>query len=275
MSDRKIKFRIIACSFEISPKEFSHWLDVFLKSRSIDYSGVVVCNGSHYLASDTPVWKYRKGTNINFDFSAYREGIEALEFNDYDLCLFLNDTLITKHAGYSHLSVLFKYAEIMSSWDYPVIAGKTDEYNSICYFNPWSKLPVYVSSFCFLANVPCIKYVIEVNEISEGRNDGYDCLDSNIQEGTINKNNFSLFLDAHLKFLGTGLSWYQLKKHKNSEELIRKKSKCVFMEHRLSGFIGANGSIISIYNTPRLKSLFFFNEQKAKIIRKISSFFLK
>jgi len=270
-----VKIKIIACSFEIPPKELSYWLDVFLKAHSIDYFGVVVCNGSHCLASDTPIWKYRKGTNINLDFSAYCEGIEALGLNDCDLCLFLNDTLITKHAGYSHLSVLLRHIEIVSSRDYPVMAGKTDEYNSICYYNPWSKLPVYVSSFCFLVNQSCINYVVVVNKITEGRSDGYDCLNSNIPESTIDKNNFSLYLDAHLKFIGTGLSWYQLKKHKKNEELIRKKSKCVFMEHRLSGFVGASGSIISIYNTPRLRLLFFFNEQKARLSRLFLSLFSK
>lgn len=269
MAADKARLFVIGCSYQIEPGALSRWIAKGLNSIARPYEGVIVCNGSHSIPSNGPLWKYIRGTNSNLDLGAYREGVESIQPTDLSLFLFLNDSLITKHGGTSHLTELLKYVDIVSDACHPVIAGKTDEYNSICYYNPWSKLPVYVCSFCFLANRSCLDYVIEVNKIADSVFDQNSRASSDAEVAHYLDRNFSLFLDSHLKYSGTGLSWYQLATYKSDSNLVHKKRKCVFMEHRLSGFVGLTGSLISIYSSPRSKLKFFLNEQKAKIARKL------
>lgn len=260
---------VFICSYSYDPAALSSWVGNFLRRHNINYTGVVVCNGKHALPENDSTWSYINGTNRSLDFGAYMEAVEHLISINFNLYLILNDTLLLRHNGRKHLAALLKYKDIVSESGFPVIAGKTDDYNTICYANPWSKLPVYVSTFCFLINGHGINYIRKVNEVADTFFEGVDVLNPNVVNLDPNVRSFMFFLDAHLRFPGTSISWYRLSDNVNDLDLLRKKARCVFMEHRLSGFLGEHGEIISVYNTAKEKTLFFINEQTAKLKRLI------
>lgn len=261
----------IICSYEIAPERICRLLRDFGQRTGVKIAGVVVCNGPHALPPRTAEWTFIRGTNEDHDFSAYIEGAEYLiELGHAPECtLILNDTLFTRHNGFRVLRDILKYREPVRLAPLPAIAGKTDPYDNACYSSPWSGLGLYVSSFCFLVNRGGIQLFSTLRQKAD--------LDIGARETALTDSDwgaglspvFREYLKSHLVHTGTSVSWYKLRKYGNNKQLIGKKARGVYYEHRLSGDIGASGVMFSVYPRPLMKARFFIFEQIAKISRKL------
>jgi len=79
---------------------------------------------------------------------------------------------------------------------------------------------------------------------------------------------FKEFLRTHLTMPDSPSAWYQSERYRNDRAMLQAKSRCVYLEHRLSGEIGSSGVIISLYPRQRDKLRFRFADQVAKLRRK-------
>ena len=128
-------------------------------------------------------------------------------------------------------------------------------------------MDAYVSTFCFLATPEAIRVLIAC----------YDSIDSviGIAETPIESPDWGVglamqfreFLRSHVTQENMPSAWYQAAQYRNNPEMVRKKARCVYLEHRLSGEIGREGLIFSVYPTPRGQLTFLWAERIAKARR--------
>ncbi|RSD15569.1 hypothetical protein PAP18089_00074 [Pandoraea apista] len=261
----------VICSYQMAPEQICLRLRDFGQRIGVKITGVVVCNGPHPLPANTAEWTFLKGTNEDLDFSAYMEGAEYLiEQGQVPECaLVLNDTLFTSHNGFRVLRDILKYREPVRLSPLPAIAGKTDPYDNACYSNPWSGLGLYVSTFCFLINRGGIQLLLTLRQKADLDLGASKTVLTDPGWGAGLAPAFKEYLKAHLVYRDTSVSWYRLRKYENNNQLIGKKARGVYFEHRLSGDIGASGVIFSVYPRPLMKARFFVFEQIAKVFRKL------
>ena len=259
----------VACSYGMEPVRLRRALQSIGDRLGVVFGGVIVCNGAHALPADDGDWQFVRGSNIELDFSAYHEGAGHLQRTGLRgrSVLFLNDSTFTRHNAYRVLKALLVYRPPLENTILPAIAGKTDTYDNVCYENPWSRLPVYVSSFCFLLNAPALDALTEVRQQADA-DLGSSLTDLSSREwGARVPMAFREYLKTHLSHAGTSVSWYQLSQYRGNAALLKKKARCVYSEHRLSGEIGREGIVFAVYPRMRMKASFFLFEQAAKIAR--------
>lgn len=263
--------RAVVCSHGVEPRRLTRALTSVAGRLRTRLEGVIVCNGDHPLPEDDVTWRFIRGSNNELDFSAYHEGAAVLSSRAHDppSVLFLNDSTFTRHNAYHVMQALLAYRQLVEDADVPVIAGKTDRYDNFCYANPWSGLPVYVSSFCFLLNRLALPVLQTVQRYAS--KDLRD-VQADFRSPTWGRQlprDFRCYVRAHLAYPGNSISWYQLSARQANAGLMIKKLRCVYSEHRLSGEIGRDGLLYSIYPSQRLQAKFFFFEQTAKLARRI------
>lgn len=261
----------VVCSYGIAPLQLCLALDRIGQRLHLRFGGVVVCNGPHEIPAGHGDWQFLRGSNAELDFSAYQEGADHLQRAGQRArsVLFINDSTLTKHNAYRVLQALLAYRPALEGTDLPAIAGKTDAYDNVCFANPWSQLPVYVSSFCFLLNAPAIPVLQEVRRQAE-LDLGSTAADLGRPDwGTGLPAAFRTYLRTHLTHPGTSISWYQLTRHRDNAALLARKARCVYAEHRLSGEIGRQGVVFAVYPLWRMKARFFLFEQMAKLARRL------
>lgn len=261
----------VVCSYSVDPLRLRRALRRIGERIGVALGGVVVCNGPHDLPASDCDWKFIRGSNAELDFSAYREGSEYLQRADRQArsVLFLNDSTFTKHNAFRMIQALLAYQPALEGSELPAIAGKTDAYDNVCYANPWSRLPVYVSSFCFLLNANALDALPEVRRQADA-DLGSPAVDLSSPDWGANLTApFRTYLRTHLGHSGTSISWYQLAQHVGNAELLAKKARCVYSEHRLSGEIGQKGIVFAVYPQLRMKARFFLFEQAAKVARRL------
>ncbi len=261
----------VVCSYGLDPLRLRRALQRIGDRLGVVFGGVIVCNGEHALPVDDGVWQFVRGSNADLDFSAYYEGAGHLQSTTPPSrsVLFLNDSTFTRHNAYRVLKALLVYRPPVENTALPAIAGKTDAYDNVCFENPWSGLPVYVSSFCFLLNTPALDALKNVHRQADA-DLGSSPMDLSSREwGVRIPMAFREYLKTHLTHTGTSLSWYQLSQHRGNVVLLEKKARCVYSEHRLSGEIGRRGIVFAVYPRMRMKLSFFLFEQVAKINRRL------
>jgi hypothetical protein len=262
----------VVCSYSISPADIAKLLADYGRCLGVHFHGSIIANGRHDLTGVGADWTVRKGSNAELDFSAYQEGLEALgQTRDSipGVVLFINDTAFQKHHGLEIVRSLMHYLDPVADCVVPAMAGKADAYDNICYRSPWSGLPVYLSTFCFLLNRPALPAIAGV----------LSYVDADLGDKTIDLDDptwglgletaFREYLRSHLTYSGISNSWYQLTQKRYNRRLISQKARAVYYEHRLSGDIGSNGVLFNIYPTLRSKLQFFLHEQQAKVKRRI------
>jgi hypothetical protein len=261
----------VVCSYTLSPTRIASILRDVGDRLHVRFHGVIVVNGNHGLVNVDTDWTLIKGSNTELDFSAYQEGIEWLACNLKclpEVMLVINDSAFLKHHALDIIRNLLQYLQPVAECDVPAIAGKADKYDNICYQSPWSGLPIYLSTFCFLLNrsaLPAIGNVL----LKVDADLGNKLLDLDEPAWGIGlEKTFRTYLRCHLTYLHTSNTWYQLAEKRKNRRLISMKARAVYYEHRLSGDIGNNGVIINIYPTWRKQLRFFFYEQAAKLKRK-------
>lgn len=260
----------VVCSYGIAPLQLCQALDRIGRRLHLRLGGVVVCNGAHESPADRGDWQFLRGSNAELDFSAYHEGADFLQRAGRHArsVLFINDSTFTKHNAYRVIQALLAYRPALEGTELPAIAGKTDAYDNVCYSNPWSQLPVYVSSFCFLLNAHAMPVLLEVRRQAElalgtAPDLGHRDWGAGLPAA------FRTYLQTHLTHAGTSISWYQLARHRDDAALLAKKVRCVYAEHRLSGEIGRQGIVFAVYPHLRMKVRFFIFEQIAKLARRL------
>ncbi|MDE1892471.1 MAG: hypothetical protein KGI13_08270 [Betaproteobacteria bacterium] len=264
----------VVCSYVISPEDIAKLLSDYGRRLGVYFHGVIIVNGRHELTGVGAAWTVKRGSNKEFEFSAYQEGLEVLGLtgeNGPSVVLFINDTAFQKHHCLDVVRSLMPYRGPVADCVVPAMAGKGDLYDNICYRNPWSGLPVYLSTFCFLLNRLALSVFTGI--LAYGNADlGNNTIDlEDPAWGHQLETTFRVYLLCHLNYPGISNTWYQLIEKRNNRSLINQKARCVYYEHRLSGDIGANGVLFNIYPTPRKKWQFFLREQQAKISRRIFS----
>lgn len=266
------RLSVVACSFTLAPDRLAAQLGDIGHRLGTPLGGVVVSNGAHPLPAATADWCFIQGSNDDLEFSAYREGLAWLQRDGGavpEAVLFANDTLFTKHHARRLLTDLLRHRALLESVDVAAIAGKTDSYDNVCHASPWSGLPVYVSTFCFLLNQSALPALATLGAQADADLGSRQLDPADPAWGTGLTAPFRAYLRAHLLHAGNSLSWYQLARHGSDRRIIARKARSVYSEHRLSGEIGVHGVLIALYPRLRMRARFFLFEQWAKLRRRL------
>ena len=260
----------VVCSYKLPPQKIADNLLKMGRAMNKHFLGVIVCNQQDVRESEYRGWRIIQGTNNIMDMSAYREGINVIEKLNpfYKTLLILNDTLITNHNLEWNIKNIIKYNKFCEQELIPCIVGKTDEYRSICFNNPWSKLRYYVSSYCFLLNSSGVLVFKDVYDNLGNEFPDFKEFPKQDSWGRGLDPAFRAYLRMHLTTNYDANSWYKAEAYRNETRVLDLKLLCVYLEHKISGRIGHEGIIISINSSTRIKFSYFIAEQIAKIKQK-------
>lgn len=262
------KLRCVVCAYDLEPAEIAGRLDVIAAREGFRLQGVVVDNRRRAGQLMPEGWSVLEGSNTLMDFSAYAEGTRSMQsaLSACEAVLFVNDSMFSKHHAANHLGALLPYTRRIAAMACPSIAGRVDRYVDQCYANPWSGLPVYVSSFAFLANAPAlVRLLASFDSVDEvmGPSGSLD----NEAWGAGLTLSFREFLLTHVTMPRAASAWYQAARLQSHPAALERKARCVYVEHRLSGEVGRDGVIFSIYASPRATLRAVLADQWAKVGR--------
>ena len=105
----KYSLLVVACTYMLNPAEMLEKLLRLDKKFKINLSGVIVSNGAHEFQSENQDWPIIKGSNFDYDFSAYFEGASFLNTKqslDHVTVIFLNEDLHLHSILHQYLSNL-------------------------------------------------------------------------------------------------------------------------------------------------------------------------
>jgi hypothetical protein len=209
--------------------------------------GVVVDNQRQQLPPDEEDWAFIAGSNRDHDFSAYVEGLRRVQANStLEVGLFLNDSLFTNRGAYTNLHELVSYLDLLAQLKVPSICGRTDRYATLCYHNPWSSLPIYVSSYCFLLNRQAFATLLALPTYADDDGLNSDLAVCDLSWGKHLPQNFREFIRAFVRYGHPGFAWPGLQRYAVDERLVSVKARCIYFEHRLSGEISRDGCLIAM-----------------------------
>lgn len=251
------KIKVVICSFYLSPEEIIKKMASIGRRIDVVFEGIIVNNKSKKVqAHQIKNWDIISGSNNNLDFSAYIEGITNLKKDPNDnSILFMNDSTFTKHHAETNIRLLINNFHFMNEVNRPAICGKLDQYKTICFSNPWSKISFYVSSYCFLLNKEAITILLQLDNFAQ-KDNVYELINMRNQSFSCALPiNFKEFLLANTFYRKSTFSWN--KNNSSDEELQNKKLRCIYFEHRLSGEI-ANKGILITSNIKRLDNIKLF-----------------
>lgn len=262
--------RIVAVCFHVPPAAFIARLRAMALRRGQYLQGVVVSNNpAHPLASPSSDIEVIRGSNAHLDFSGYFEGLERLVEVRSDAAmsnvLFINDSLIIKHAADCILHRVLSLDQLLAQLAVPAICGKLDPYRSICLRNPWSGHTGYVSSYCFLLNALAVPVMrsLPCNAVTDGVLTTSPLANRDWGVGMPPAMRESI--RAHLLYEGSPYLWQS--RETDDAEVALKKACCVYFESRLSGVIGCNGAVVPINAGPRSQADIFVRETFARVAR--------
>jgi hypothetical protein len=257
----------IVCCYRQSPARVAATLARLGQETGSDFGGVIVDNAGTATDAHIPGWHVVAGSNALMDFSGYCEGLAVLEPR-YGAVLVLNDTLFTDHNAGFMLERLLRYRDFIAACDVPAIAGKVDNYSSVCFANPWSGANAYVSSFAFLLSAVALPILPRLYaEIDQVMGDpALAIVDPGWAPGLDPR--FRTYLRLHLLTDFDPLSWYRLKIGAVAGDMLARKARCVYLEHRLSGEIARQGVIVSLFPRGRDKIAFRSRDRWARLMRR-------
>lgn len=206
------------------------------------------------------------GKNEVFDFSSYVKGIENLNEKSLipQVTYFINDSFFQKYDYNFNYNLFSKYNIIINSTEDPIILGYKSNYNSMLNSNPFSNAQFFIPTFCFAMNKKGIELLLEIY---------YNMLNSDfLMKNDLNiwkkklDNKFINFINTHIFLTLNPLSWEGKFKYKLSHEDLFVKSRCVYLEHKLSGELYQKGQLLFINNS-------FKKDLLLKVRNRLSSFF--
>ncbi|MCX5938758.1 MAG: hypothetical protein NTW02_11320, partial [Cyanobium sp. LacPavin_0920_WC12_MAG_62_9] len=168
------------------------------------------------------------------------------------------------------LGALVRVLPILAISTMPFIAGKVDRYFSICFANPWSALQVYVSSYCFAVNQAGLECLLQLPVLAQD-DFQYQPFALPIAPGTNHvMARFRAFVSLHVNSQSP-YAWHHAQSRGLSEQLLRRKARCIYYEHRLSGEIGLVGAIVPINDKLSLRLSLFVRDYLVRVYFRVQS----
>lgn len=261
---------LVAVCHRLLAEDFAQRLRTLAARHGSDLRGVVVCNNpAHTRPSKSGDLHFLAGTNDLLDFSGYFEGLEHLnsvwpQAGD-DNVLFVNDTLITKHAAGCILGRVLGLDALLRQLQLPAIAGKFDPYRSICLRNPWSGHGGFITTFCFLLNAAAQPLLRRLREDAAADGLFVDASPADVKWGQHIPPDFREFIRAHVSYSASPFIWPAAAE--SDAGLLHRKACCVYFEGRLSGAVGLEGALVPINAGPRSASDIFVREALSRAWR--------
>lgn len=262
---------VVACAYIYPARTLRDRLEALARKMNVRFQGVIVDNRGVDLPPDEAGWTYVAGSNQDHDFSAYSEGLNrCLEGRGDaapDIVLFINDSLFALHSAHVHARETMAYVELLRQLKVPALCGKTDPYAAVCHRSPWSGLPFYVSSFCFLLNRPAFDVLRALSAWADEDGLDRDLAVTDSRWGAGLQPNFREFIRAFVAYGGSWFVWPGLQRYAIGDRLISVKARCIYLEHRLSGEIARNGCLIPI-NEKKLPRLRLYIAEKIVALKR-------
>jgi hypothetical protein len=216
----------ILVAYRLTEKKCAQWAR-FLKGIPAETSVVVVENDSHFPvpAGFPAAWTYIRGSNTHFEFSGYREGLEALRA-DADRVLIVNDSLFTHHAWNFWRTLIHK------TKNQPGISG--DPRDEPIDFDG-RPLRIYASWL----------FLMQGREALETFSAGLDHVLARF-DSPIESPEYTSYLDRYLR--GTWLRGYTAPHSLREEGALRRKKLCIYAEHRLGRYLEEQVGIHPVAN---------------------------
>lgn len=260
---------LVACSFAIEPQILQKRLVQLAARHGVKAHGVVVCNGPHPLPASDHRWSFLRGSNADLDFSAYAQG--SLALGPHPVVVFVNDSLFTAHHAGANLRALWGLLPLLARIELPALAGKADRYTTVCHRNPWSGLDLYISSYCFALNRSGLDVLAGLAAAADAQGLAHDTDLAAPGWGQGLDPVFREFLRANITHPCSPYRWHGLDRHLGDAPLLRRKARCIYFEHRLSGDIGRTGCILPTNAGPRARLRLYAAETAARLLRRRGS----
>jgi hypothetical protein len=237
---------IVACSFRLSSKNMQARLKKLTNKYKCSSPVFIISSQAQKEQDMGNGWTLLPADNIDFDFSAYFVGAEAVltRHPDAKAVLFINDTLFTNHAAEANFKAVWRHVGLIQEIEIPAIAGKADRYTTICLKNPWSGLDSYISTFCFLLNIQGLEIMGQLR-IEAAKDDiTFEHSLKSSAWGARLPSAFRQFLKANLLYRSSPYLWYRLRNNIYTDDKLLSKSRTIYFEHRISGEIGRLGCLV-------------------------------
>lgn len=255
---------VVGCCYNLEPVDFWTRLARTATKLGVRFVGVVVANRVGAVLRGNHDWTVIQGSNTTHDFSAYSEGLQqlrALEIQDADAVLFVNDSVFERHHARENLRAVLYHLPLVRQLQVAAIAGKVDRYATVCHRNPWSGLSIYVSSYCFVLNRPAQEIMLGLQTLAKADGLHDDMPLSAPEWGAGMPANFREFLRAFTTYGHATFTWSGLTRYHLGDRLLAVKTRCIYLEHRMSGEIGKHGCIVPV-NVRKADSLRLYLAEK-------------
>lgn len=237
---------VVACCFVFTAQQLRAALVRLAERLGVHFCGVVVDNQLRELPSDDEDWAFILGSNRDHDFSAYVEGLRHGQSTlAADVVLFLNDSLFTNRGAYVNAREVLSYRDLLRQLQVPSMCGRTDRYSTLCFRNPWSQLPIYVPSYCFLLNRQAFAVLLQLPKHAEDDGLQPNLAVSDVAWGQRLPANFREFIRAFVQYRHPAFAWPGWQRYAVDERLVAIKARCIYFEHRLSGEIAREGCLVA------------------------------
>lgn len=263
---------LVGVCHQLRPEAFVAKLQSMASACGVTLRGVVVSNNMAHAWTAMPRGvEILRGSNQLLDFSGFFEGLDHLLVRDPEAAasnvMFVNDTLVTKHAATCILSRVLSLDVLLENLRVPAMGGKLDPYRAICMRNPWSGHPGYITSFCFVLNSLALPLMqqLAADAQADGVLGGTEVADANW--GLQMPRELREMLRAHLLYPASPFLWPAARS--SSPDLLRRKASSSYCEHRLSGHLGKSGVVVPINTGPRSSALIAISERMARLSRVI------
>lgn len=253
-SNTDVEIAVVACSYTIDPLAFKTRLVRLGKRFGVKLHGVIVANGPHGSDMNDPRWSVIHGTNEDLDFSAFVQGAEYWinsKGQTPQSFLFVNDSLFTSHSATANLRATFRLFPLLGDIQLPALVGKVDRYMTICHNNPWGGQDFYVSTYCFALNYAALATLLNLPKWADTDGLGHD-IDVHVPDwGSGLQPAFRELLRANILYPTSPYAWPSFSRHIGNDSLLRRKARCIYFEHRLSGQLAKEGCILPTNVGPR------------------------
>jgi hypothetical protein len=245
--------QVVAVCHRLEPGAFVRALVALGRREGRELAGVVVDNRRRSAQVD-PSFELLAGSNRQLDFSGYFEGLDHLLRGRAPPASvwFVNDTLFSAHSAAAIGHRLLAAEPLLRQIRLPAMAGKRDPYRSICLRNPWSGHNGYLSSFCVVLNALALPAMQALPVDAQAHGVLADVPVDDDRWGQSIAPELREMIRAHLVYGASPLRWASA--DGASPSLVQAKAQCVYFEQRLSGAIGAIGSLLPINAGPRAAS---------------------
>jgi hypothetical protein len=264
---------IVACSFRLSSKNMQARLKKLTNKYKCSAPVFIISSQAQKEQDMGNGWTLLPADNIDFDFSAYFVGAEAVltRHPEAKSVLFINDTLFTNHAAEANFRAVWRHVGLIQEIEIPAIAGKADRYTTICLKNPWSGLDSYVSTFCFLLNLQALEIMRQLRIEADKDEVTHQLSLEDVAWGARLPQAFRQFIKANLIYKTSSYLWYRLRSDCFSNFQLLSKARTIYFEHRMSGEIGRLGCLVPSNAGPRWSLYLVVHETFHRLQRKIYS----